>query len=67
MAPRDIVQATTKNCIEYQNTSAAFAADAEWLMAQPENYRAAAIHKQEQSRIYHDAAWDRLARLIGVA
>jgi hypothetical protein len=67
MAPRDIIQETTKNCIEDQNTSAAFAADAEWFMAQPENYLAAAIHKQEQSRVYHDAAWDRLALLIGAA
>jgi hypothetical protein len=59
-----IVSATTKNCIEYQKTSAAFAQDAMFL--RDEGAMVAACLAQQNARMYHDAAWDRLARLIGV-
>lgn len=60
-----IVAATTTNCIEYQNVSAAFATDAAYLVAA--SALIAAAISQQHAREYHDAAWDRLARLIGVA
>jgi NAD(P)H-dependent FMN reductase len=59
-----IVSATTKNCIDYQDTSAAFAKDAMFL--REEGMMVAAIVAQQNARMYHDAAWHRLARLIGV-
>lgn len=67
MAPRDIVQATIKNCIAYQLEAAFFAENAAWYMSRPENYLSAAQHAQEQARLHYDEAWLRLARLIGVA
>jgi hypothetical protein len=60
----EIIAATTKNCIAYQETSAAFARDAMWYR---ERLAMSAARKaQQHAREYHDAAWDRLARLIGV-
>jgi hypothetical protein len=60
----EIIAATTKNCIEYQRLSAAFAADA--MHYRDRLAMLAARNAQQKSREYHDAAWDRLARLIGV-
>jgi hypothetical protein len=65
MAPRDIVDATTKVCIECQRTAAAYAADAMYFAEL--GVEGAAKKHQESARIYHDAAWDRLSRLIGVS
>ena len=59
-----IVAATTANCVEYQSDARAAAIDAAYYLSVGA-FKAAA-HAQERSRIYSDAAWDRLARLIGV-
>ena len=58
-----IVAATTKNCIAYQKTSADFARDARFYLLHKS--LSAAANAQQKSREYHDAAHDRLSRLIG--
>lgn len=64
MPDSSIVRETTKNAISYQETSAAFAKDAAYLLSA--NGLRAAAWSQQKAREYHDAAWSRLARLIGV-
>lgn len=59
-----IVTATRDNCRSYQETSAAFAADARFLVV--EGAIGAAKKAQDTAATYHQAAWNRLARLIGV-
>lgn len=61
--PKDIRDATLKNCVDYQRTAAGFAADAAYYRDEA-RAMPAAIQAQEHAREYHDAAWLRLDRLI---
>jgi hypothetical protein len=65
MAPRDIVQAATEACMYYQQIAQSMAHDAMYFAEQ--GAKGAAVFHQQKAREYHDAAWDRLSRLIGVS
>jgi len=65
MSDNSIWKATWDRCIEHQITSAAFASDAQHLVTV--GAMSAAINAQRHAKEYHDAATDRLERLIGVS
>ncbi len=65
MPDQSIVQATKANCIYFQTISAGYAKDA--MYRREVGDLSGAIKFQEDARVYHLAAADRLERLIGVA
>lgn len=65
MGDRSIVNATRENCVEYQMTARGFAYDAQYHLEQ--GTLGAAKEAQRKSAIYHEAARERLERLIGVS
>lgn len=64
MSKCPIVAATRNNCISYQQTAADIHLDAVFHIS--DGAMLAAANAQRHSAEYHQAAWDRLARLIGV-